>query len=145
MVLKDKVVVITGGSKGCGKALAEAFIREGAKVSICSPNKKELSKTAEEIGALGIVADVRDESEMKALATKTIEKYDAINIWVNNAGIWLPHKNAEDFDMDEVKEMFDINVFGLMNGSRVALRYMKEKGDGTIINIISAAALDGRK
>ena len=144
MELKDKVVVITGGSRGFGKALAEAFLTEGAKISICGLNESELNKTAADLGVLGMVADVRDEGEMQKLADKTIEKYGALDIWINNAGLWMPYRNAEDFDMDKVKEMFDINVIGLMNGSRVALQHMKEKNEGTIINVLSSAALSGR-
>ena len=87
MELKDKVVVITGGSRGFGKALAEAFLTEGAKISICGLNESELNKTAADLGVLGMVADVRDEGEMQKLADKTIEKYGALDIWINNAGL----------------------------------------------------------
>ncbi|OGI76436.1 hypothetical protein A3C67_02275 [Candidatus Nomurabacteria bacterium RIFCSPHIGHO2_02_FULL_42_19] len=139
MELKDKVVVITGGSKGFGRALAEAFIKEGSKVSICALNETELQKTAQEIGALGVRADVRSEDEMKALAEKTIKEFDHLDIWINNAGLWLTNENAENNDMQKVREMFEINVIGLMNGSRVALRHMKKINSGTIINIASRA------
>jgi len=142
--LTDKVVAITGGSKGFGRALAEAFIKEGARVTICALHKDELEKTGKEIGALAVVADVRSEEDMQRFADETIKKYGALDIWVNNAGIWLPHAVAEDFDMDQVREMFDINVIGLMNGSRVALRRMKKQKSGIIINVLSQAALGNR-
>lgn len=145
MELKDKIVVITGGSKGFGRSLAEAFLSEGSRVVICSHNKDNVESVAKEIGVLGIYADVRKEEDLIYLAEQTLKKFGKIDIWINNAGIWLPYANAEDFNMDEVKEMFDINVIGLMNGSRVALRYMKKIGAGTIISIISAAALSGRQ
>ncbi len=144
MELKNKVVVITGGSKGFGRALAEDFIKEGSKVVICSQNKDELQKVAKEIDATAIIADVKNEEELTSLAQKTIKEFGQIDIWVNNAGIWLPHANTEDLNMEEVKAMFDVNVYGLMNGSRVALRHMKDRKSGTIINILSAAALGGR-
>ncbi len=144
MELKGKVVAITGGSKGFGRALAEAFIKEGAKVSICALQEDELNKTAKEIGALAVVADVRDEPAMQKFADETVKNYGSLDIWVNNAGTWLPHANAEDYDMHEVKKMFDVNVFGLMNGSRVALRHMKISKSGTIVNILSDSALIAR-
>ena len=144
MNLKDKVVVITGASKGFGRALAEAFLEEGSKVSICATNEKEVEAVAKEIGALGISADVTKEEDMIRLAEETVKNFSGIDIWINNAGIWLPHALIEDFDMQKVKKMFDVNVIGTMHGARVALRLMKQKGTGTIINVISDSALTGR-
>ena len=136
MNLKDKVIVITGSSKGFGKALAVAFIKEESKVVISSNNEKEVQDTANEIGALGVYADVTKEEDLTNLANEAIKKYGGIDIWINNAGLWMGNDFAENFDMDKVRKMFDVNVIGTMNGSRVALRYMKEKGIGTIINVI---------
>ncbi len=144
MNLKDKVIVITGGSKGFGKALATELLKEGSKVSICALNEIELNQVSEELGVLATVADVRNEQEMASLLEKTVEKYGNIDIWINNAGVWMGEDVAENFDMEKVRRMFEINVFGLMNGSRVALRHMKPKGSGTIVNILTRAALDGR-
>jgi|SRR3989338_7330226 len=144
MELKDKVVVITGGSKGLGRALAETFIKEGSKVIICSHHKDEVEDVGKKIGALGIYADVTKEEDLQSLSSETIKKFGTIDIWVNNAGIWTGHLNAEDFDMKKVREMLDVNIFGLINGSRVALGHMKEKNSGTIINILSTSALVGR-
>ena len=144
MNLKDKVVVITGSSKGFGKALAEAFLKEGAKVVINSRDEEEIKKVADEIGAYGVAGDVTKEEEMTTLANGAIAQFGGIDIWVNNAGIWMPKDLVENFDMDMVKKMFEINVIGTINGSRVALRYMKGKGSGTILNIISDSALKDR-
>ena len=73
MNLKDKVVVITGGSKGFGKALAIAFLNEGSKVVINSNNEKEIQNVAKEIGALGICADVTKEEDLTNLLDETIK------------------------------------------------------------------------
>ncbi len=144
MNLKDKVVVITGASRGFGRALAEAFLDEGSKVSICATDAKEVGAVAKEIGAFGISADVTKEEDMIRLAEETIKKFGAIDIWINNAGIWLPRSYIEDIDVQKVRKMFDVNVIGTMHGSRVALRLMKQKGSGMIINVISTSALTGR-
>jgi uncharacterized protein len=144
MELKDKVVVITGGSRGFGRALAEAFIKEGAKISICALDADELQKTAKEISVLAMVADVRKEEDMQKLADETLKKYGKLDIWVNNAGVFRGRSLAEDFDMNEVRDMYEVNVMGLMSGSRIALREMKKRNSGTIVNIISSAALLGR-
>lgn len=144
MNLRDKVVVITGGSKGFGKALAEAFLKEGSKVVINSRNRKELKKVVMEMGVLGICADVTKEEELTYLLDETVKELGGVDIWINNAGLWMPHDFVENFDMSKVRKMFEVNVMGTINGSRVALRFMKEKGSGTIINTISDSALVGR-
>src|SRR3989344_1590571 len=136
MNLKDKVIVITGATKGFGKTLAEAFIGEGSQVVICSTNQTDVEAVAKEIGAFGVCADVTKEEDLTRLADETIKQFGGIDIWINNAGLWIPHAFVEDFDMIKVKKMFDVNVIGPINGSRVALRLMKEKGSGTIINVI---------
>jgi NAD(P)-dependent dehydrogenase (short-subunit alcohol dehydrogenase family) len=141
MNLKDKVVVITGSSRGFGKALAQAFLNEESKVVISSSNEKEIQNTAEEIGAYGVCADVTKEEDLTNLANEAIKKYGGIDIWINNAGLWMPKTSVENFDMFKVRKMFDVNVIGTINGSRVALRHMKEKGSGIIINTISDSAL----
>lgn len=142
MELKNKVVIITGGTKGLGREMALSFLKEGSSVVVCSRNKEELDKL--ETGILGVVADVTKEEEVENLAKTTLEKFGRIDIWVNNAGVWLPHASAEEFDMNKVRKMFDVNVFGLMNGSRVAIREMKKNKSGVIVNIISDSALAPR-
>ncbi|HLP86929.1 MAG TPA: SDR family oxidoreductase [Candidatus Paceibacterota bacterium] len=141
MIIKDKVVVITGASKGLGKALAQAFINEGSKVVVSSSDKRNIKTVAKEIGALGMCADVTKEKNLTKLAKKTIKKFGKIDIWVNNAGVWIPKMPVEDLDMDLVKKMFKVNVFGVINGSRVAIRVMKENESGMILNVISDSAL----
>jgi uncharacterized protein len=144
MNLKDKVVVITGGSKGFGKALAKAFLSEGSKVVINSRTREELKDVVDNMGVLGICADVTNEDELTYLLEETVKELGSVDIWINNAGMWMGDDFAENFDMDKVKKMFDVNVIGTMNGTRVALRLMKEKNNGVIINILSTAALAGR-
>jgi NAD(P)-dependent dehydrogenase (short-subunit alcohol dehydrogenase family) len=144
MILKDKIVVITGGSKGFGRALAEVFIAEGANVVINSHNREEVENVGREIGALGVLGDVRKEEDMENLAQRCIEEFGHIDIWINNAGLWMAHAFAEEFSMDKVRDMFDVNIVGTINGSRVALRHMKGRNAGTILNVISTSALSGR-
>jgi uncharacterized protein len=143
MVLKDKVVVITGGSRGLGRAMAVLFKNEGANVSICSSNEVEVLKTAEEIGVFGMCADVTKEEDLNNLKQQTLNKFGGIDIWINNAGIWLDGV-FENTDMDKARKMFDINLMGTIYGSKVVLPLMKEKNSGAIVNIISQAGLYGR-
>jgi len=143
MNLKNKVVIITGGSRGFGMILAQHFLKEGLKVVISSNDEKELKEVSDKIGVYGVYGDVTKEEDMTSLVEETVKKFGVIDIWINNAGMWM-NGIAEDTDMDKVRKMFEVNVFGLMNGSRVALRYMKEKNSGVIMNIISTSALSGR-
>lgn len=144
MNLKDKVIVITGSSRGFGKTLAEAFLKEEAKIVINSSDKNKIENLAKEMGVLGVYADVTKEEELINLSEKVINELGKIDIWINNAGLWIPHDFVENFDIDKVKKMFDVNVIGTINGTRVALRYMKKRGTGMIINIISDSALAER-
>ena len=142
MNLEDKIVVITGGSKGLGKAMALSFLKNGAKVAVCSRDEKRPEDLEENI--FWVKADVTKEEELKKLADFVVEKFGRLDIWINNAGILLPRTIAEDFDMEQVRKMFDVNVFGVINGSRVALRFIKKQGFGSIINIISDSAFVAR-
>lgn len=145
MKLQDKVVVITGGTKGIGYSLAKAFKKENSKVVICARNEEELKKVSEELGVVCIKADITKESDVQLLADKTIEEFNEIDIWINNAGLWMSHDYVEDFDMERVKKMFDVNFFGTVYGMRAALRKMKKQNNGgLIINVISSSALRGR-
>lgn len=144
MNLKDKIVVITGGSKGLGKALAENFIKEGSKVIISSYSKKELESVARKISAIPFVADVTDEKQIIKLANFAVRRFGRIDIWINNAGIWIPHAPIEKLDSKRVREMIEVNLFGTIFGSRVALIQMKKQHRGVIVNVLSTSALEGR-
>ncbi len=144
MNLSGKVVVITGASKGLGSALAKLFAKEGAKLTIGSRSEKELNQVAQATGAAAIKTNVTNEKEVEALANLAVKKFGTIDIWINNAGVRIPHQVIEETDMTRVKEMFETNVFGTMHGTRAALKQMKKQKSGVIINILSTAALAGR-
>ena len=140
----QKIVVITGGSKGIGKALAVVFIARGDQVVISSRNKAELDAVAAEVGAVAFPADVTDSDNVAALAAFAVEKFGRIDVWVNNAGVWMPHASLQDLDLKRVREMFEVNVYGLMYGSKAALIEMLKQGSGTIVNISSTSGLAGK-
>ncbi|OHA20151.1 MAG: hypothetical protein A2836_00965 [Candidatus Taylorbacteria bacterium RIFCSPHIGHO2_01_FULL_45_63] len=142
--MEGKVVVITGSSRGLGAALARVFVSKKAHAVISSRDGGELKKLADEIGATDFVADVRSEAEMNELADKIVSKYGAIDFWINNAGVWLPRALILDVDMKRARDLFDVNVFGTINGSRAALRQMKKQKWGVIVNIVSTSALEPR-
>lgn len=144
MILHDKVVVITGGTKGIGYSLTKFFKKENARVVICSRDTKTLRNVSEELGVLAIEADVSQQSDMQMLTDKTVHTFGKIDIWINNAGVRTTNGNEEDSDFEKVKDMFDINFFGTVFGSLSATTQMKKQNEGIILNIISLSALVGR-
>lgn len=144
MELKNKVIVITGGSQGFGKSLALSFIKEGCKVVISSSGKEDLEKTAKELSVDSFLADVTRYDDMDNLGKYVFEKYGTIDVWINNAGIQIAPSLIEDVDINKLKNLFDVNFFGYFYGCQVALRYMKKQGQGLIINVNSTAGLDGK-
>lgn len=144
MKLQDKVIVITGSSKGLGFLLAKKIKDAGAEVIISSHSKESLDKATTHLGTIGFLCDVSKETEVNNLADQVVSKFGKIDIWINNAGIWIPESRVENMSIERVKEMFDVNVFGLMYGSQIALRQMLVQKEGVIINIISTSALDGK-
>ncbi|OGY60406.1 MAG: hypothetical protein A3B23_01880 [Candidatus Colwellbacteria bacterium RIFCSPLOWO2_01_FULL_48_10] len=143
MELRNKVVVIIGGSQGFGKALAELFIKEGSQVVIVSKTKASIEKTAREIYATAFVADVRNELELQNVARKVIDSFGEIDIWINCAGLFMVFSKDDLIDLNKAHTMFDVNFFGSVFGSRTALVYMKN--GGVIINVLSSAALDATR
>lgn len=143
MELKNKVVVITGGTKGLGRAMAESFLKNDAKVVVCSRSNDEINEISKE-GIFGVVADVTKEDDMIHLLEIAKEKFGQVDIWINNAGLWLPHIPIEDVDWKRAHDLIEVNLFGTVYGSKVALAQIREQGYGYIINIISTSALEGK-
>lgn len=144
MKLKNKTVVITGGTKGLGKAMALCFKKENANVVVCARDESGFEGLSKK-GILGIKADVTKENELSDLIKTVKAKFGQVDIWINNAGIWLPHAPVEKVNWKRAHDLMEINLFGTVYGSKVALVQMKKQGFGSIMNIISTSALDGRE
>jgi NAD(P)-dependent dehydrogenase (short-subunit alcohol dehydrogenase family) len=146
MRLANKVAIITGGGSGIGKAIALAFVREGAHVAIAGRDNKKLTHTAQEIGAncLAVTADVSDAGDVQKLVRATLEKFKRIDILVNNAALLLPG-TAESLSEQDFDQTFNVNVRGLWLLSREVLPQMRSAGGGSIINIGSVLSLLGAR
>lgn len=144
MNLQGKVVVITGGSKGFGKALAKAFLQEGSKVIISSNDTESLFKTATELNIDSYLCDVVFFKQIKSLADYVINKYEHIDVWINNAGIQITPGPIEEVKSKKLHQLFDINFFGYYFGCQVVIPIMKRQKYGMVININSTAGLDGK-
>lgn len=146
MKLKDKVAIITGGSRGLGKEIAQRFLEEGAVVVITDINEDKLRKTAEELrerGRIeGITMDVSQFSDVQKIMGSIIEKYGRVDILVNNAGITadsqLVNMTEEQFD-----SVISVNLKGVFNCAKGVVSQMIEHGYGRIINISSVTAHNG--
>ncbi|TVR81506.1 MAG: SDR family oxidoreductase [Chitinophagaceae bacterium] len=144
MELKNKKVLITGGSLGIGYAIAEALISEGADVIITGRDKGRLESAAKKSGALFLQADVSKEKDVDATYDFILEKFGTLDILINNAGIGKPAA-LENLSREKIMEVFDVNVIGAALTTAKFTPLFKEKKSGDIVNIASTAALKGYK
>lgn len=142
--MKDKVIIITGGSQGFGRALAKVSALEGGYIVITSHDKENLESTAKELSIDYFPADVTSVEDMKKLGEYVFKKYGKIDYWVNNAGIQIAPSLVEDVDVKKLHYLFEVNFFGYFYGCQTALSYMKKDNRGVIININSTAGLEGK-
>jgi NAD(P)-dependent dehydrogenase (short-subunit alcohol dehydrogenase family) len=138
-ILDHRVAVITGSTRGIGKALAHEFVREGARVVITSSSKVNIEAAVAEFpegSVFGCVCDVVSMADMEKLIKSTVEKFGRIDCFVNNAGISEPFGSVTDSDPDEWGKVIDTNLKGTYNGCRAALGYfIRENRQGKIINM----------
>jgi NAD(P)-dependent dehydrogenase (short-subunit alcohol dehydrogenase family) len=142
--LAGKVAVITGGSKGLGRAMALSLAGAGAKVALVSRDREKLESVAAEVRAIGaeaavFVADVAKESDVDRLPAEVKAALGGADILINNAGINI-RKNLTDFTLDEWKSVQDTNVTSVFLMCRAFIPLMRGKGYGRILNMTSIMA-----
>lgn len=135
-----KTIVITGGSDGLGKAIAKR-LNENNNVIIISNNKESLIKTSEEINCEYYVCDVTDYKQIDNTIKSIIEKYNKIDILINNAGVWLAGDLTET-DYERISNCIDVNTKGPIYMTKAVLPNMYDNKDGLIINVCSQASFD---
>ncbi len=142
--VQDKVAMITGGASGLGKASAELFVKEGAHVVLGDRDKRRGRKVAEALGeaASFIEMDVTQEGDWDALFQHTLDTHGTLDILVNGAGLGVM-KNIEEVSLDEWRFVHAVCLDGTFLGCQGAVRVMKEKGGGSIINLSSISGLRG--
>ena len=133
--LEGKCVLVTGGSKGLGEAIARELVDEGARVAICSRNEQEVTATAEDIGATyAQAADVTDPEQVRDFVAHSTEALGGIDFLVNNAGGAHPGTFQTLSDEDWHADL-DVKLFSLIRCSREVLPHMRAAGGGRIVNI----------
>lgn len=147
MEFKDKVVLVTGSSRGIGRSIAVSFAKEGANVIINYKKSEKEAETLKDIlqtygvDVMCIKADVSKEDQVKDMIAKIINKYGKIDVLVNNAGIAID-ADFEDRKVVDWKDTLDTNLIGVFLTSKYAGKYMKENMYGKIINISSTNGID---
>jgi len=147
MDLKDKVVLVTGASKGIGKSISMSLAKEGAIAVIVSRNKEVLERTREEIAGLGgkafsISADISKEEEILDLFAKIKNEFGRLDILINNAATIITGRLV-DFPLEDFDKMMQTNLRGLYICCQQALKIMLPQKSGYIINISSVAGIKG--
>ena len=148
MKLKGINALITGGSQGLGRAIAETFVREGASVMLCARDVALLEKTRAELEAqaqpgqnvLARACDVSSEQQVNALAAAAIAELGAVHALVNNAGVYGPLGPTESVPLDEWTRAIEINLYGVLLPCRALIPHFKAAGRGKIITISGGGA-----
>lgn len=144
MNINGKSVVVTGSTKGIGRAIAEALLREGANVCLSARTEADVEKTVSELSDVGegrvtgMVCNVRDYTEVKALIEHTVAEFGGLDVLVNNAGIGI-FKRVEELSPEEFRAVLETNLFSVFYCCHEAIPQMKQRGGGYIINISSLA------
>ncbi|SDM26483.1 SDR family oxidoreductase [Siphonobacter aquaeclarae] len=144
--MKDKVVLITGGSSGIGRALALEFGRKGSKIVITGRDAGKLAEvgaelTREGIDYLAVTADVSAQADNELVVSRTLAKYGRLDVLINNAGISM-RAMFEDLDPEVIRQVMDINFFGAVYATKAALPHLLES-KGSIVGISSIAGYRG--
>jgi NAD(P)-dependent dehydrogenase (short-subunit alcohol dehydrogenase family) len=150
MKLEGKVAIITGAASGMGKAIAEGYANEGAKVVVSDLNLDGAQTVVEGIKATGadaiaIKTNVASEEDVQRLFDETIHAFGKVDILVNNAGIMDGMEPVGEISDERWEKVFSVNTTAVMKSMRIAVNLFLEQGHGTIVNNISAGGLYGAR
>lgn len=142
--MKSKVWFVTGASKGLGLSLVKKLLKEGYRVAATSRSKTDLEKAVgiNNEAFLPLAVDLKNESSVNKAISETVARFGAVDVVVNNAGYGLSG-SIEELSDEEVRQNFDINVFGVLNVIRKVLPYMRKQKSGHIFNIASIGGFTG--
>ena len=146
-MLGGKVALITGASQGLGRALALAYAKEGARVVINARSEESIRPVAGEVEASGaevlaLAADVSKSADVERLVDAAVERFDRIDVLVNNAGVLGPRVAIAEYPEDEWRRVIDANLTGPFLVSKAVVPHMPE--GGSILNVVSGVSVEGR-
>jgi NAD(P)-dependent dehydrogenase (short-subunit alcohol dehydrogenase family) len=145
----EKVVIVTGGSKGIGEGCVRLFVEAGAKVVFCARNAAAGEALAREVTAKGpgeahfVRGDVSKVDDLRALVEGTVRRLGRIDCLINNAGWHPPHKPIDDFAVEEFRELLDLNLVSIFAACKLALPHLR-RTKGNIINMSSLVGTMGQ-
>ncbi|MAV52216.1 MAG: short-chain dehydrogenase [Gammaproteobacteria bacterium] len=144
MQVKDKIVVVTGAASGIGRALCERFAKEGARSVVASDvdtvgMAETIARMGDDNDAVGIPCDVGDEESVNRLVQETLKRFDQIDLFCANAGIFTA--GGEEVSIEAWQKIWDVNVMSHVFAARAVLPGMLERGEGYLLNTSSAAGL----
>ncbi len=143
--LEGRVAVVTGASSGIGLAVAKDLARQGMSIVMASQNAERLTRAEAEVSALGaavlaVPTDVEKKEEVDRLAARTLDRFDAVHVLVNNAGVYAPGF-AWALSDEEWKWVFGVNLWGTVYGVQAFTPHLLEQDEGHIVNVASAGGL----
>ena len=146
--MEKKTIVITGSTRGIGFGLATGFLKAGHQVVINGRTDETVSKAIAELQKInpevvGVVGSVKESQTHDLLVKKAMETFGKIDIWINNAGIPQPHRLFTDIENEDIKNITETNIYGLMIGTKTAANFMLKQGFGKIFNMEGFGS-DGR-
>jgi len=137
--LTNRIAIVTGGTRGIGRAIATSLVAAGVKVAITARSERDLSDAVSKLGnAGGYVCDVRDYEQVKSTIAQITADLGGIDILVNNAGIGI-FETVESMSVEDFRAVLETNVFGVFYCCHEVIPLMKRRGGGYIINISSLA------
>lgn len=139
--LNNKVAVITGGTRGLGLAIAQAYAREGAAVVIASRSIRSVDQAVQLLKQQsarveGLACDVSDKAQVQALADRAVQAFGRFDVWVNNAGLGAPYGPSADVPSDRFEAVLKTNIWGNYYGSMAAMHHFVPRGSGKLINLL---------
>ncbi len=145
--LKGQIAFVTGASRGIGRVIAWRFAQAECDVVLVARSQEELAALAWEIKTAGreampLVADLRDEAQVRAATKKALDYFGRVDILVNNAGLWR-YARVQDLTLEAWDEMFDVNLRGTFLCTKYLLPAMLQRGHGHIVNIASVSGMIG--
>jgi len=140
MEIEDKIIIVTGASRGIGLATARYLAKEGAKVVLAARSTDILKQLGKEIpGSFVVTADMRKPKNIKNLMDATVKHCGRIDVLINNAGQGM-YGPVETIDVDKYKEIMELNVYGVLRAMQAVIPIMRKQSGGQIINVSSGLA-----
>lgn len=149
-LLKDKVALVTGGTRGIGFAIVKKYLENGAKVALCGSRQETVDKAVAQLkeenpdsAVIGLCPDLQNPEEVAQALAKTVETFGRLDILVNNAGV-SARESLYDYKPEEFVKIMNLNVTAVFHCAQAAAKIMKPQGGGVILNTSSMVSLYGQ-